>query len=100
MSSSRVQTTFTGFLMALEICTASWTKWLSGTARRPNPPPQSIVFNFTCSGLRPVSFDGVAVGRLKLRAGPDLGAVGAHVGHAIHRLHRSVRKIRQIVNRL
>ena len=35
---------------------------------------------------------------MKLSAGPNLGAVGAHIGDAIHRLHRSVREIRQVVN--
>ena len=54
MSSSRVQTIFTGSFAALATCTASRTKSEVGVARRPKPPPRNRVWISTCSGLRPV----------------------------------------------
>ena len=47
--------TLTGALTAFEICTASRTKWLSKTARRPKPPPNNVVWTLTCSGLSPAA---------------------------------------------
>src|SRR5207302_4145309 len=38
--------------------------------------------------------------RLKLRRGPDIDAVRAHVGGAVHRLHGGVREERQLVHRV
>ena len=54
MSSSRVQMTFTGALTAFEVSTASVTK--SGSPRRPNPPPSSVVTTSTRSTGTPASF--------------------------------------------
>ena len=53
MSSSRVQTTFTGTPAALATWTASPTKSEAGLARRPKPPPRNAVWMVTCSGLTP-----------------------------------------------
>ena len=53
MSSSRVQTVFTGTRAALATCTASLTKSEEGVARRPNPPPRNCVWMETFSGGTP-----------------------------------------------
>ena len=53
MSSSRVQKTCTGPPAALETATASSTK--SVMARRPKPPPRSVVWSVICSGLKPMT---------------------------------------------
>src|SRR2546425_891628 len=58
MSSSRVHTTFTGAPTAFDVSTASTMKSIS--ARRPKPPPSSVVFTMTFSGGRPVSRAAVA----------------------------------------
>ena len=47
MSSSRDQITFTGAPTALDTRTASETK--SGSSRRPNPPPEKVVWIRTFS---------------------------------------------------
>ena len=44
MSSSRVQTTFTGAPTAFDVSTASITK--STSPRRPKPPPRSVTWTF------------------------------------------------------
>src|SRR6267142_697329 len=56
MSSSRVQTTFTGIPAAFATCTASATKSDRGFARLPNPPPRKAVWMVTCSGGTPAIF--------------------------------------------
>ena len=58
MSSSRVQTTFTGAPTAFDVSTASITK--STSPRRPKPPPRSIVWTETCPMGSPVSFAAIA----------------------------------------
>src|SRR6266404_5084992 len=52
-SSSRVHTTLTGALATLATLTASMTKSEAGFARRPKPPPRSVVLILTFSGGRP-----------------------------------------------
>jgi hypothetical protein len=39
-----------------------------------------------------------AIGRLKLRAGPDFASIGPHVGDAILRFHRRMREIGHLVH--
>ena len=56
MSSSRVQTVFTGTPAALATCTASLTKSDAGVARRPNPPPRNSVWMDTFAGGTPAIF--------------------------------------------
>jgi len=55
MSSSRVQVSFTGRPgIATAACAASTTKSIS--ARRPKPPPISVVRISTCAGGNPAAF--------------------------------------------
>src|SRR2546425_11531870 len=58
-SSSRVQTTLTGALATLATLTASMTKSDAGLARRPKPPPRSVVLILTFSGGRPAGLGAV-----------------------------------------
>ena len=97
-SSSRVQTTFTGTFAALATSVASVTKSDAGLARRPNPPPSSVVCSVTCSGFRPATLRGSgAIAGLKLRAGPNLAAICVQIHHGVERLHHAVGEVGNFV---
>src|SRR4030081_1382839 len=78
ISSSRVQTTFTGPSTCMAIWTARGTPSIS--SRRPPPPRVGS--------------------RHDLAADPDFAAVLAHMRRAVHRLHGCMREERNLVGRL
>src|SRR5438874_7437650 len=92
ISSSLVQTTFTGACTAFATSTASTTNSEVGLPRRPNPPPSIVVRVQTCKPYR-----SCVVEALELSASPDVAAVGAQINKAVEWLHRRVRKIRNLV---
>src|SRR2546430_678897 len=59
MSSSRVQTTFTGPSTSFAMRTALVSK--STSSRRPNPPPSRWLWTTTFSGGKPVTWGAVAL---------------------------------------
>src|SRR5260370_18442005 len=94
MSSSRLQTTFTGFPVFFESTAASTAK--SGNDFRPNPPPSSVTCTVTSSFFNP-SACAIASRPLRaLRRRPHFGfavAVRCHRGWWLHRCLRQQRRI-------
>jgi hypothetical protein len=84
MSSSRVQTVFTGHLSERRDRAGLGDVVRDRIRARPKPPPASTVLSFTCSGLRPSTRAARLVTVWNCDQ-PDLGAVGTHFHGAIER---------------
>ena len=99
MSSSRVQTTFTGpstfWAIAhglLDTCPLR--------AVRPKPPPMKWLCTVTLSSGSPVTFAAIACARAKTCVPTQISQVsGVTMHRAVHRLHRRVGEERQLVGR-
>ena len=96
MSSSRVHTTFTGPSTCWAMRTALAA--MSGSSRRPKPPPSRWLCTVTLSSGSPTTFAAVACTRASTCVPIQTSQPsGRHVHRAVHRLHRRVRQERQLV---
>ena len=97
MSSSRVQTTFTGAPpIAFEHKAASTAK--SGFDLRPKPPPKSVTLTVTFSGgSARYCGDHVMRGLRALHAGPNFGLAVDDPARRGRRLHRRMRVVRNVI---
>ena len=105
MSSSRVQTSFTGCrppialaMLARLSATCPIRGWRGGRSCR----RRTAVLIFTCSGLRPDDRARRSPGRRSGTASPPRSRSRSRVElhHAVQRLHRRVGEIRELVDRL
>ena len=98
MSSSRVQTTFTG----PSTCCATLTAWAtpSTSSRRPKPPPSRWLWTCTFSFGRPVISAAMPWAMVGTWVPTQISQLsGLHMDRAVHRLHRRMGQERHLVDR-
>ncbi|RVL56862.1 hypothetical protein CN141_21350 [Sinorhizobium meliloti] len=85
VSSSRLQMTLTG-RPSTTFASDTAPTMKSASALRPNPPPSSVVFTLTLSGVVPITSAAKPFGRA-LRRRPDFDGIAGDECRGVHRLH-------------